>query len=735
MGETLPSANHLVLFPFQHYDIAEGRFMDDRRFDSLARSLANGASRRSVLKGILGLGGAAVAGGTLLDGKTEAARRPTPTPKPVRCPGNQTPVGGVCTCPDTAPYECGPACCTGEAGDPPSPTHTECCDNACCHGTCYGEELCCPTNPGPGEQPPTHQICSSAQGVECCPADQDCCEVDGCCETVCWGGEDGNSNCCSPGAFCPGNDSPDLCCTNNFICCGAGTSGNLCRDPNVANGCCTTEDCPSGQVCESNVCVTPCELATVHIFAQTHGPLESQYVCPGPFQNVVTEIGLYSSGDGACGEIAIATASTSADGPAVFENIPAGQYCALPTEQSLVTCLDCPDYGVGVGVDLTVPCGGLFQWTIGIDSCCAGVGSGCPCQPGTYDNSEGSCVPCAPGTYSDIQDALECANCDLNSYQDQSGQTACISCPDGTYTEHVGSSSAEQCLACDCQAGGMPDVCGCPVICDIGYAPNESGICEICPTGTYSFNSPECIPCAAGTFNSLPGNYRCIDCAPGTFAAEPGATECTSCDPGTVNDDFGNDTCSACPVGTYADAPGSRECSPCHVGTYNDTTGQGTCTPCPVGYHSVTEGTTECAPCAAGTFTNVPGAFLCINCPPGSYAESGASACTPCAAGTYANHVAASECLVCDCGDTCNPVSGSCAGAGNVGVGGACTQNGDCASNICGCGSPSGLPECMCRFPECWGENVECSTGHGAISCCEGDCLCTGAGCFCTAPS
>ena len=31
--------------------------MDDRRFDSLARSLASGASRRSVLKGLLGLGG------------------------------------------------------------------------------------------------------------------------------------------------------------------------------------------------------------------------------------------------------------------------------------------------------------------------------------------------------------------------------------------------------------------------------------------------------------------------------------------------------------------------------------------------------------------------------------------------------------------------------------------------------------------------------------------------------
>jgi hypothetical protein len=504
--------------------LSEAILVDDRRFDSLAKSLAAGKSRRSVLKGLFGLGGAALIGGTLLEGETDAARRPTPTPKPIKCPGNQTPVNGVCTCPDTAPYACGPACCTGEAGDPPSPPHTECCDNACCHGTCYGEELCCPTNPGAGEQPPTHQVCTSAQGVECCPDDQDCFEVDGCCDTVCWGGEDGNSNCCPPGAFCPGDGTADICCTNNFICCGAGTSGNLCRDPNVANGCCTTADCPSEQICENSECVTPCGPATVHIFAQTHGPLESQSVCPGPFENVVTEMGLYSSGGGACGETAIATASTSADGPAVFENIPAGQYCALPTVLSLVTCLDCPEYGVGVGVDLTVPCGGLFQWTIGIDSCCAGIGAGCPCQPGTYDDSEGSCVPCDPGTYSDVQDALECASCDLNTYQDQSGQTGCLPCPDGTYTEHVGSTSVEHCLACDCQAGNMPEICGCPPEgCQPGYA-SDGAACVACAAGTYSRDGTACVPCAMGTFTTLTGSEQCFTCGCGA-----------NCDPATGN--------------------------------------------------------------------------------------------------------------------------------------------------------------------------------------------------------
>jgi hypothetical protein len=65
--------------------------VDDRRFDSLAKSLSAGKSRRSVLKGLLGLGGTAVVSGTLVERETEAARRPTPTSTPVKCPGNQIP--------------------------------------------------------------------------------------------------------------------------------------------------------------------------------------------------------------------------------------------------------------------------------------------------------------------------------------------------------------------------------------------------------------------------------------------------------------------------------------------------------------------------------------------------------------------------------------------------------------------------------------------------------------------
>jgi hypothetical protein len=232
--------------------------MDDRRFDSLTKALAKGKSRRTVLKGLLGLGSAAIAGSIVLDGDSEAARRPkNPTPTPVRCPGRQIPCGiNQCCCPPDAPNQCapggGPDCCTSVAGGPPVPTHSECCDNACCFGTCYGEELCCPTNnrsTGELPIPPTHKICETVDGPECCPFDDECCSVDGCCDGGCYGGADGVSFCCGLEHFCPGSPiGAGLCCASGERCCDGGTDNNNCYE------CCFDTDCPDG-VCRNGTCV------------------------------------------------------------------------------------------------------------------------------------------------------------------------------------------------------------------------------------------------------------------------------------------------------------------------------------------------------------------------------------------------------------------------------------------------------------------------------------------------
>lgn len=256
--------------------------MDDRRFDSLVKSLASGRSRRSVLKGLLGLGGAAVVGGAVLEGDSEAARRPSSTPTSVpKCPGEQTWNGGACVCPDTAPNECGPDCCTSVPGGPPIPTHSECCDSACCFGTCYDEELCCPTNNRSGGDlpiPPTNKICDTVNGQECCLFDDQCCTVDGCCDTICWGAD--NAFCCPAEAFCPGgSESVDICCVNSgstlTACCNGGTNANTCIVVNVEGACCTDADCEDPcQICnpETHICGPRCDLETQICCTALPGP-------------------------------------------------------------------------------------------------------------------------------------------------------------------------------------------------------------------------------------------------------------------------------------------------------------------------------------------------------------------------------------------------------------------------------------------------------------------------------
>lgn len=196
--------------------------MDDRRFDSLTKAFAAGTSRRSLFKGLLGLGGAAAVGGTILEPSSEAARRPTPTPRPPICPGTQTPQGGQCVCispPAPGPEKCGPDCCN-PAGI--GANHSECCDSGCCYGHCYGEELCC-------DYP---LVFCEAQN-ECCEAgDNQCCGSTGCCDTACCPVADGSAACC---------EEPTPKCCPDDACIPAG-------------GCCADAECPGCQSCIDHVC-------------------------------------------------------------------------------------------------------------------------------------------------------------------------------------------------------------------------------------------------------------------------------------------------------------------------------------------------------------------------------------------------------------------------------------------------------------------------------------------------
>jgi hypothetical protein len=152
--------------------------MDDRRFDSLVRSLAAGRSRREILKGVLGLGGAAVVGAAVASNHAEAARRGFsgprfPTPCVPQCDG----------------ATCGGDGCGGTCGDCLG-------GQTCFEGVCFNS---CDPNGGPG----------------CCSA----CQCDAV-NFVCVTKDDVGTNCastgCPAGWFC---DQSNVCRT--ACACGA----------------------------------------------------------------------------------------------------------------------------------------------------------------------------------------------------------------------------------------------------------------------------------------------------------------------------------------------------------------------------------------------------------------------------------------------------------------------------------------------------------------------------------
>ncbi len=365
------------------------------------------------------------------------------------------------------------------------------------------------------------------------------------------------------------------------------------------------------------------------------------------------------------------------------------------------------------------PCAGGFASADGITCERCGPGTAAPagsaqcqeCDPGYYtdDSENDECNNCPPGWYASESGSTECTECPLGTFSDTNAATVCTPCPAGTYTEHVMST---ECIACDCEAGSMPEVCGClPATCVPGQYLAESE-CVACSAGTYSDlpDSVFCKPCDLNTYQDLPGQSSCVACTEGFYTESVGALECTECN---------------CALG---DMPLICDCdTPCEAGYAPD--GFGMCAACDEG--SASFDGSVCVPCAAGSFASGAANLQCTPCAAGTYSDDiGAGICDACPAGSFASSGGATGCSPCSCGETCSPVTGTC---GSVGVGGACSSNAECASDVCGCGSPPGLPECMCRFDTCWATGVECASGSGAVSCCEGDCLCTGGGCFCTA--
>ena len=180
--------------------------MSERPFDSLARTLAGGASRRGVLRAI---GGAVL--GSLVAAPAQAVLAAGNSACAHFCAavfGADTPAAGQCTS-DAAHgkglcYTCGPASSGG--GISPS-------------------SICCARN-GSG-------VCSSYSTATCCATGQTCTS---------------NGQCVAPTTT---TTTTTACLANGSTCSG---NGACC-----SGICCQGTCCASGQVCLSNgTCATPC---------------------------------------------------------------------------------------------------------------------------------------------------------------------------------------------------------------------------------------------------------------------------------------------------------------------------------------------------------------------------------------------------------------------------------------------------------------------------------------------
>lgn len=432
--------------------------MDGNRFDQITRRLASGESRRSFLKqsaaslaAVAGLGKVASAG---------AARRPTPTPIPIRCPGSQVPSGNECVC--LSGTKCGPACC--EAG-------SQCCDNACCQGTCYGEELCCPTG-----------------------------------QLVC------NGACLAPGQCCVDSDcGPDYACSGNQCVCVPSTS---CATAGLNCGS-FTDDCGGAYDC--GTCAQP----------QSCGGAGVEGVCGcAPSATCDGKCGDIEDGCGgilSCGDCL--QCQTCSGGVCV--NAENGVGCAKDACTMLSSCIDGVCQG---GQPITCPGDSLNQC---VETICDPV-SGCssratneglscdsdPCDPGICRNGScqsnpkpcNECETCVAGECVPGNDGASCGN-GLHCYAGN-----CCNLPTFNGSIPLDPTVLMACSETDevcCPAGGPP------------CCPGSGTCCDMCVIVTDTSSGGEHITCCpegdqCGD-SCCTGFQMCVDHpTKGTYCAERG---------------------------------------------------------------------------------------------------------------------------------------------------------------------------------------------------------------------
>ncbi len=680
--------------------------MDDRRFDSLTRALAQGTNRRSILKGLLGFGSGALAGGVGLDAK--AARRPTPAPKPISCPGRQIPSGSGCVCP-TGLTDCGPDCCNDQGAV--GPGYSECCDNACCPypNQCVGEELCCPRLPDAG--------CLDARGA--------------CCSTLCEPAP-GGAACCPADRFCPGGvQSDDLCCTGSTPQqCNCGTNANHCIP--AGQTCCNADvDCAHLNLCDGlswhefvcgsqGYCIAKPPVSCDDATSCTTDSCNAASGCShSPNTGAPCGDCLLCSDHGIC-NVPVCSGCAVCDGGAC---VPGD--CAI----DCYTCEIQPGGTQGICRDR---CTGCTECRIesGIYACRPKFGNPClSCQTCEVDPSGtgGTCVDACP----------DCGNCVPGQ---TAGEGRCVAddgqctgeqicCPDGDgfaceNGPYCGCDRDADCPPCSrCNQGT------CEVICD---PDNEKccaslgthGLCISTAPGAGCCTDSDCTTtgqdgCLVGTCSAegmcvyTPDNSRCNNCQICSDQGVCSGSACLDCETCQTDPVSGvaacvDTVCTGCAACQEVDFAPNGACMPtltclscqfCRViGTVGDCLDNPFyCTGCSTCIATATPGQGECV--ADDDHCNAQGGEIC--CPSGD-----GFAC-----------VGGSQCMPCDDSTLCPSDSSHC----RIGFcdNGLCSHQLAHPGTICGnCQKCNDAGECVWTC----GENEICCEESFAMCCTEGQC-------------
>jgi hypothetical protein len=343
--------------------------MDDRRFDSLTRLIGHGASRRTILKGLLGLGGVAVTGTIAPDGtdaRTAGTRVSIPPPPPPTCPTGQGTCGGT-TSAHCCPYgRCFDGVCCADLG-------TEPCAGGCCPtGKCTSDGQTCCTDSD-----------ESPCGTICCP--HNTCAREGNTDICCAGHVCGLECCASEDQCCDGECCPDgtLCLTKAFDGESVFVEEEVC--------------CPTDQICDGLCCFGTCYNPGIAVNGSN--PFTDFECCPAkpgftfcPGTDPFDEFGACCSGDtprccvdpitgapACCAEVSICQPTA---GGTCTARVPCCEETGLICNETTGTCWECDD---------DRPCEQPTEGPACYAECREGVCTGIVCTEG-QDCVEGECV-------------------------------------------------------------------------------------------------------------------------------------------------------------------------------------------------------------------------------------------------------------------------------------------------------------------------------------------------------